>query len=137
MKYYNVVCAVIFNDKGEVFVTKRGPGRPLVGFWEFPGGKKEETENFFEATIREIEEELSIIVEPIKYLTNVYYEYPSIGDFNEFSITLHAIECRIKSGEINLNEHTDAMWTTLRECRRLDFAFADKKIVEYLINNKK
>mgnify|MGYP000283774497 CR=1 FL=1 len=40
MKHYEVVCALIEDEKGRIFCCKRGPGRALEGKWEFPGGKK-------------------------------------------------------------------------------------------------
>ena len=54
MKHVEVVCAIIVNDKDEVFCTKRGPGRALEGYWEFPGGKVENNETHEETIIREI-----------------------------------------------------------------------------------
>lgn len=33
MKHVEVVCAVIKNNKDEIFCCKRGPGRSLEGFW--------------------------------------------------------------------------------------------------------
>lgn len=41
MKHYEVVCALIEDEKGRIFCCKRGPGRALEGKWEFPGGKVE------------------------------------------------------------------------------------------------
>nr|MCR5349403.1 NUDIX domain-containing protein [Acholeplasmatales bacterium] len=54
MKHIEVVCAIIVNDKNEIFVCKRGPGRALEGKWEFPGGKVEANETHEETIIREI-----------------------------------------------------------------------------------
>jgi hypothetical protein len=33
MKHVEVVCAVIRNDKNEIFCCKRGPGIALEGYW--------------------------------------------------------------------------------------------------------
>ena len=59
-------CALIDAD-GRVLLAKRPPGRPLAGLWEFPGGKVEKGETPEAALIRELEEELAIVV-PIKCL---------------------------------------------------------------------
>lgn len=75
MNKYNVVCALIENDKGEVFCCKRGPGRPLAGYWEFPGGKIETDENPQDALKREIKEELKSEIEIISSLGSSNYEY--------------------------------------------------------------
>ena len=54
-------CALIDAD-GRVLLAKRPPGRPLAGLWEFPGGKVEKGETPEAALIRELEEELAIVV---------------------------------------------------------------------------
>ena len=63
MKHVEVVCAVIKNENGEFLCCKRGPGRALEGFWEFPGGKVKPNETHEQTIIREIKEELKILDE--------------------------------------------------------------------------
>ena len=58
-----VACALIDAD-GRVLLAKRPAGRPLAGLWEFPGGKVEKGETPEAALIRELEEELAIVVPP-------------------------------------------------------------------------
>ena len=59
MDAIDVVCAVITNDQGQVFIGKR---KSMVsdGIWEFPGGKVENNETKEQALIREIQEELNV-----------------------------------------------------------------------------
>ena len=60
MKQIEVVAAII--RKGEkIFATQRGYGE-WKDWWEFPGGKMEAGETPEEALVREIREELSIII---------------------------------------------------------------------------
>ncbi len=54
------VSICILKNKNKILITKR-PSNKLFGeFWEFPGGKLENTETFEEAIVRELYEELGI-----------------------------------------------------------------------------
>lgn len=59
-----VVAAALLDDQGRVLLQKRGPGRAHAGLWEFPGGKVEPAETLGQALIREIQEELGIVLDP-------------------------------------------------------------------------
>lgn len=131
MKHYDVVCALIENEKGEIFCTKRGPGRALEGFWEFPGGKVEANETKEETIVREIKEELNSLVEPLEYIGESSYEYTNLGEYPDFGITLYAYRCKLISGHLELSEHTDAKWVKKEELSTLKFAKADDPFVTY------
>ena len=133
MKHYEVVCAIIYNDENKIFCTKRGPGRALEGKWEFPGGKVEKNETHEETIVREIKEELNSIVEPIKYIGLSNYEYYDLAPYDDFSITLYAYKCKLISGDLTLSEHTSSEWATIDEMQNMDFADADKPLIELLI----
>ena len=131
MKHVEVVCAIIKNDNGEIFCCKRGPGRALEGFWEFPGGKVEAHETHEETIIREIREELKTIIVPIKYIGVSNYEYLDLE--KPFSITMYAYECKLIDGNLELTEHTEKQWVKPENLNEIKFAAADLPIVE-LIN---
>ena len=57
------VCAVIERE-GLVLIAQRPPGKLLALKWEFPGGKVEAGETPGKAPVRELHEELGIVVEP-------------------------------------------------------------------------
>ena len=132
MKHYEVVCAIIYNDENKIFCTKRGPGRALEGKWEFPGGKVEKDETHEETIVREIKEELNSIITPIKYIGLSTYEYHDLAPHDDFSITLYAYKCKLISGDLTLSEHTDSKWVTVEEMKNMDFAEADKPLIELL-----
>ena len=132
MKHIEVVCAVIINDNDEIFCCKRGPGRQLEGYWEFPGGKVESHESHEETIIREIKEELSSTIEPIKYLGLSNHEYSDLE--KPFSITMYAYECKLIDGELTLSEHTDKMWVGINNLEEVNFAPADLPIVKLIIS---
>ena len=54
----NGVGIVVLNSKNKVFVAKRIDNPK--NFWQMPQGGKDESENYFEAAIRELKEETSI-----------------------------------------------------------------------------
>lgn len=58
-----VVAAALIDLDGRVLVQQRPPGRSLAGLWEFPGGKVDAGETPEAALIRELDEELGIVVD--------------------------------------------------------------------------
>ena len=124
-KHYNVVAAVIKKDN-LFFATQRGAKGECAFKWEFPGGKIEANETNEEALIREIREELETEIDVLKYICTVDNEYET------FSITISAYECRVVSGNLKLSEHVNSKWVTIDELKEMDFANADKKIIKML-----
>lgn len=130
MKHVEVVCAIIENDKDEVFVCKRGAGRQLEGKWEFPGGKVEANESHEQTIIREIKEELNSIVDPYEYIGKVNYEYKNIE--KPFSITLYGYRCVLLNGKLELSEHTASKWINKKDLSTVDFSDADKLFIDLI-----
>lgn len=130
MKHVEVVCAIIENDKDEVFICKRGAGRQLEGKWEFPGGKVEANESHEQTIIREIKEELNSVVDPYEYIGKVNYEYKNIE--NPFSITLYGYKCVLLDGKLELSEHTASKWINKKDLSTVDFSDADKPFIDLI-----
>lgn len=126
MKKIEVVCAVIKKDN-KVFCCKRGPGRELEGFYEFPGGKIELNETKEAALHREIEEELTTEININRYITTVDYDYST------FHLTMHAFLCEIIKGDLTLSEHTDKKWLTEKDIILDKFAPADRLVITELL----
>jgi len=59
-----VVAAAIRDDAGRLLLQQRPAGKHHAGLWEFPGGKVEHGETHAEALIREIAEELDLVLDP-------------------------------------------------------------------------
>jgi 8-oxo-dGTP diphosphatase len=57
-----VVAAALVAADGRVLLQKRKSGAQHAGLWEFPGGKIEHGESPETALVREIEEELGVIL---------------------------------------------------------------------------
>lgn len=58
-----VTAAALVDADGRVLVQQRPPGTAMAGLWEFPGGKIEAGETPERALIRELDEELGIVVD--------------------------------------------------------------------------
>lgn len=54
-----VVAGILWQD-GKFLAVRRPEGKPLAGFWEFPGGKVEPGESLEQALVRELREELGL-----------------------------------------------------------------------------
>lgn len=124
----NVVGAAIFNDGGELLCAQRGHGS-LIGKWEFPGGKVEKGESDQEALKREIKEELNIDIEVSDLIDENYNEYP------DNNVNLKVYKCKYLSGTIKDTEHQDLKWTKTENIESLDWADADRPIVETYLDS--
>lgn len=64
------VGAMVFNDRGEVFLAQRGPKAGNErGCWEFPGGRVEFGEKLADAICREFQEEYGMEIVITELLT--------------------------------------------------------------------
>lgn len=70
----DVVAGIIEMD-GRILIARRPSDVHLGGFWEFPGGKIEDSESDTDALRREIKEELDIDVNVGKRLDKVDHRY--------------------------------------------------------------
>ena len=121
MKKIKVVCGVIVKNN-KYLITQRGDSKNL-NKWEFPGGKVEPFENIFDAIKRELKEELSIDVTPIKKLL----EY----DYKKYNLCF--IECALGSNKIILNEHLNFTWISKQEFEIYDFLEGDNIFINSLL----
>ena len=86
MKSIDVVAAIICHE-GSVFATQRGYG-DFAGGWEFPGGKIEPGESPEDAVVREIHEELDIVVGVDSLLVVVDHDYETFHLHNALLLFL-------------------------------------------------
>ncbi len=127
--HYDVTCGLIWNEVGELLITKRPDDALLGGLWEFPGGKQEPDESLPDCIARELKEELGIEVEVGDYYMQVKHAY------THFKITLHAFNCTIKptSPEPHCHECSGYQWVTIDQLQEFAFAKADRKIIAELL----
>ncbi|TNF48604.1 MAG: 8-oxo-dGTP diphosphatase MutT [Bacteroidetes bacterium] len=118
-----VVCAIIRNDEGKIFIARRATHKSMAGKWEFPGGKIEEGETPQEALKREMEEGFGVTIEVGEYVGENVHHYPT------FSIRLIAYEIKHLSGEFALTDHDQIHWATNEELKEVDLAEADVNLL--------
>ena len=128
MKEIEVVAAIIKNDN-KILCTQRDVSKnEEVSFkWEFPGGKIESGETQEEALAREIKEELNIDINIERYFMEVNYTYPS------FKLKMHTYICNTQTDNIELLVHKDYIWLECSKLNTLDWAPADKPIIDKLM----
>src|SRR4051794_26807115 len=97
-KRINVTGAVL-TDGTKVLAARRGSGKALAGYWEFPGGKIEAGETPEESLARELQEELLVEASVGDHVTTTEHEY----DFG--IVILSTYFCKLISGEPKLTEH--------------------------------
>jgi 8-oxo-dGTP diphosphatase len=120
------VAAGIIHREGRYLIARRKPGVHLAGFWEFPGGKREEGESLAECLQRELFEELSIRVDvPIPYQM-IRHEY------QERTVELHFFRCAIEQGEAVPVDCEEIRWVLPEELTRFEFPPADRVIIDAL-----
>jgi 8-oxo-dGTP diphosphatase len=98
-------CALVDVD-GRVLLARRPPGRSMAGLWEFPGGKVEEGERPEEALIREMSEELGIIIAeaclaPLTFASHTY---------ETFHLLMPLYVCRRWQGVATALEGQELAW---------------------------
>lgn len=123
----DVVCGVIRDQGGRYLACRRPQGKHLAGYWEFPGGKVNEGESMEFALVRELQEELDILVSVGKRLGEV--------SWNDSSTTIRLVPflCEILSGQPQPLEHEEVRWCSSDEFGELEWAPADRPILDELI----
>ena len=124
--HYDVVAGIIYNEDGRLLIAQRPPDGLLGGLWEFPGGKQEADETLPQALRRELREELAIEVTVGELFVVVRHA------FTHFRITLHAFECRYRSGPPQTIGAQAFAWVQLDELDRYTFGKADREIIAAL-----
>jgi len=113
--------------RGEfVLIARRLPEAHLGGYWEFPGGTREEGESLEECLVREIKEELDLTVRVGRHALTVRQEYP------ERLLDLHFYLCTPVAGTPEAIGCDEFRWVTIPELRDFEFPAADRPLIEQL-----
>lgn len=130
MKTVEVVAAIIINEN-KILCVQRGESKlPYISKkYEFPGGKIEPGETKTETIVREIREELKMMIVVQNEFLTVNHQYP------DFLLTMHSFICSCDEAKVTLTEHLDFKWLERKDLADLDWAAADIPIVQKLISN--
>jgi 8-oxo-dGTP diphosphatase len=106
-----VAAAALIDLEGRVLLAQRPPGKTMAGLWEFPGGKIEIGETPERALIRELEEELGIVVKepclaPFTFASHAYAD---------FHLLMPLYLCRRWEGVPVPREHVTIKWVRPRD----------------------
>lgn len=124
------VAACILKQAGRYLITQRKKHSHLGHLWEFPGGKIEKGESVYECAIRECEEELGILVKPLKIIEEITHHYAN--HYAEASVHLFFVSCKLMEGSPRALDCADFAWVRPEELKNYSFPEADKKLIDRL-----
>lgn len=119
------VSAAVIRDGDKILAAERGYGE-YRGFWEFPGGKREEGESGEDAIIREIKEELGVTIETDGFIATTEHDYP------DFHLIMDCYYAHVVEGVIKANEHMALRWISVDEIEGLEWLPADWKVLPFV-----
>jgi 8-oxo-dGTP diphosphatase len=120
-------CALIDAD-GRVLLTERPAGKSMAGLWEFPGGKFEAGERPEETLIRELKEELGIVVRepclaPLTFASHAY---------DDFHLLMPLYVCRRWERIVTAREGQKLAWVRPNRLRDYKMPPADEPLIPHL-----
>lgn len=124
-----VSAAILEKNDGTVFLVQRPLHKEMGGLWEIPGGKIETGKTPEETLVRELKEELDIVVEAqdLEPLTFVSHRYEA------FHLVMVVFICRNWQGEITLLEGQKSFeWVPPSKLADYLMPDADKPLIEVL-----
>lgn len=122
-KLIHVAVGVIQNNRGEILIAKRPQDAHQGGLWEFPGGKVDAGETLAKALVRELHEELAIVVERSEPLIQIRHHYP------DKSVLLDVHRVTQFSGEPKGAEGQPVCWVATKDLGNFEFPAANRPII--------
>ena len=122
-----VVGAIVVKN-GRILAVKRGASKnaEVAYKYEFVGGKIEEGESPEAALKREALEEMDYSIEIVDPFMRSVYEYKNV------IVDLMTFICKPLSQSFVLNEHVDSKWLLPEELFSVEWAPADRDILQAL-----
>jgi 8-oxo-dGTP diphosphatase len=120
-------CALIDAD-GRVLIAQRPSGKSMAGLWEFPGGKVDPGERPEDALIRELKEELGIVVNeaclaPLTFASHTY---------ENFHLLMPLYVCRRWEGVVRPHEGQKLAWVRPNRLKEYPMPPADVPLISHL-----
>ena len=121
--------AILENKKSEILINSRIKKNYLKSYWEFPGGKVKNGENFYDAIKRELFEELSIdIINPVHFYFTKY-------SYSKFNLIMHIFKIEKWYGDIISVDGEQLKWVNRMMLKKSKLLHGNTEIVQLL--NKK
>lgn len=123
-----VVACAIFDQEGRILLAQRPEGKTLAGLWEFPGGKMERGETPEQSLVRELEEELGLLVDegdltPLTFASHTY---------ETFHLLMPLYACRRFEGIPVAREGQRLAWVRPEELDSYPMPPADLPLIPFL-----
>jgi 8-oxo-dGTP diphosphatase len=122
------VAAALVDAQGRVLLAQRPAHKSLGGLWEFPGGKVEPGESPEAALVREVMEELAVVLEP-DALDPFAFASHSYADFH---LMMPLYVARTWAGEPQALEAQALAWVKPQDMHRYPMPPADLPLVAKL-----
>ncbi len=124
----HVAAAALVDAHGRVLLAKRPAGKAMAGLWEFPGGKVEDGETCKKALIRELGEELGIVIER----ADLSLAATAAHDYRDFHLHMPLYICRRWQGTPKPREGQALAWVRPEAMEGYDMPPADRPLVATL-----
>jgi len=123
--YLDVAAAIIW-QQDRILISQRKTDASDGGLWEFPGGKCHPDETLEACLIREIKEELDILIHVQRPAIRI--EHPTAG----IMIRLHVFHCQFIAGTPKPLGCADWRWVFTPDLPKYNFMEPDYQIIEML-----
>jgi 8-oxo-dGTP diphosphatase len=124
VKRVHVAVGIIINPIGEILLAKRHDHLHQGGKWEFPGGKVESDETVIQALIREIKEEVGLLVSTSSPFMTISHDYPD----KQVLLDIHLV--KDFSGKAIGAEGQQIAWVSQAQLKDYEFPEANLPILE-------
>ncbi len=127
----HVAVAVIYNQQKQVLIAKRASHQHQGNKWEFPGGKVESNESSQQALVREIQEEIGILVESSELIVEITHHYGNEQDNkkNAKKVCLDVYRVKSWSGKESGREGQQIKWVEINKLNNYQFPKANDEII--------
>jgi 8-oxo-dGTP diphosphatase len=109
MKITDVAVAVFIKPDGTFLLSSRPEGKPYPDYWEFPGGKVEVGESVRDALVRELIEELNVVV------THATPWFTFMMHYTHATVRLHCWRVHAWHGDMRGMEGQSFEWVSLNQ----------------------
>jgi len=125
------VSSCLLKKSNKLLITSRPKGKFLSGFWEIPGGKLFHYESFEDCAVRELHEEIGVIInkKDLKNIDLITHRYKN----NIIIMMIYLVECW--TGKIKLKEKQQLSWITNKKIKQFNFLPASQIVFDRIYEN--